>query len=217
MKKIVLIALFIMLPTVVMAESAPFDAPRWSLELKGGEFIPDIPNWSSYYGGRSTGQYGGAVAYKIIRQVEAGVEASHIRDAGQGYAPIHGVFAGHVAYDLVPVNAFVLLRGVFSEQQWIVPYVGGGWTRMYYKIAEEGQATSRGFADGSHMRAGIQFLLDVLDPGAANNMSMYYGIQHSYFFLEAERTRAMVDSATIPAQSINLGGTSWFYGILLEF
>jgi hypothetical protein len=39
---------------------------------------------------------------------------------------------GEVDYDLYPVNVFVLVRGVINENQWLVPYIGGGWTRMYY-------------------------------------------------------------------------------------
>ena len=87
MKNIILILLFILLPAAAYAESAAIDRPHWSLEIKGGKFAPDIPGWATSYGDRSTGQFEGSLAYKILRQVDVGVAVGRIRDGGQGLAP----------------------------------------------------------------------------------------------------------------------------------
>ncbi len=221
MKNIILILLFVLLPAAAYAESSAVERPHWSLEVKGGKFAPDIPGWATLYGDRSTGQFEGSLAYKILRQVDAGVAVGRIRDGGQGTAPSHSknagttIYGGHVNYQLFPVNAFVVLRGVFTENQWVVPYVGGGWTRMYYKQETELQAPVRGYADGSHMRGGLQLLLDSLDQSAATNMLKDYNISHTYFFIEAQRSKAMINDVT--GVSINLGGTSILGGLLFEF
>lgn len=220
MKNIILILLFIILPAAAYAEAPAADRPHWSLEVKGGTFSPDIVGWATYYGDRSTGRFEGSLAYKILRQVEAGVAVGRIRDGGQGWAPVHSTLGGHINYQLFPVNAFLVLRGIFAENQWVVPYVGGGWTRMYYKEELSLQPTIRGYADGYHARAGLQFLLDALDERAATNMLRDFGVFHTYFFIEAQRTRAMIDTVsttTSPSESINLGGTSWLGGLLFEF
>ena len=216
MKKIILFLVFILLPTTVLAEEPVAERPHWSLEIKGGDFIPDVANWSAYYGNRYTGEYGGALAYKLWRPLEVGVEGSYIEDRGQGLAPLHNnTVAGKVTYKLYPLNVFVLARAVFSEKQWLVPYVGGGWTRMFYEENVERQGVIRGAVNGYHARAGIQLLLDGIDPSAANSFYLDYGVYHTYLFLEAERTRAMVD--TVSGGSVNLGGTSWRGGFLFEF
>jgi hypothetical protein len=215
LKNIILILLCILLPAAASAESLDADRPHWSLEVKGGKFLPAIDGWAASYGERSTGQFEASLAYKILRQVEVGVAAGRIRDGGQGWAQIHQEYAGHINYQLFPVNAFVVLRGVFNENQWIVPYVGGGWTRMYYKEELNLQPTVRGYTDGSHVRGGLQFLLDALDAHAAANLLMDYGVFHTYFFVEAQRTRAMIE--TVSGESIDLGGTSWLGGLLFEF
>ncbi len=221
MKNIILILLFMMLPAAAYAEAPAAERPHWSLEVKGGTFAPDIDNWATYYGERSTGQFEGSLAYKILRQVEAGVAVGRIRDGGQGRAPLHTaatgttIYGGHINYQLFPVNVFIVLRGIFTENQWVVPYAGGGWTRMYYKEDFSAQPTIRGYADGYHARAGLQFLLDALDERAATNMLGDYGVFHTYFFIEAQRTRAMINAVT--GESINLGGTSWLGGLLFEF
>jgi len=215
LKKFILILVLLISPAALFAEEPIAERPHWSLEIKGGDFIPDIDNWSQYYGRKYTREYGGSLAYKLLRPLEVGIEGNYIEDKGKGLAPLHNMPAGKVTYKLYPVNVFVLVRGVFSENQWLVPYVGGGWTRMFYRQEVEDQGVARGATNGYHARAGLQFLLDGLDPDAANSFYLDDGVHHTYLFLEAEYTRAMVD--TVSAGSVNLGGTSWLGGLLFEF
>ncbi|MCK9419944.1 MAG: MXAN_2562 family outer membrane beta-barrel protein [Nitrospirae bacterium] len=212
MQKIILMLLVLLIPAAAYgAEPSPV-RPHWSLELKGGRFAPVLENWSYYYGKRDMPVYEGTLAYKVLRQVEFGVGAGTARDKGQGYAPDHGTVSGEVVYELYPVNVFVLVRGVISENQWLVPYIGGGWTRMYYRERIQNQEKVRGSADGYHVRGGLQLLLDGIDRGAANNLSMDFGVYHTYLFVEAERTKVK-DKAT----SDDLGGTAYLGGLLFEF
>jgi hypothetical protein len=160
--------------------------------------------------------YGGALAYKLIRQIDIGISGGYAQAKGRAYAPIHGSPAGNVTYRIAPLSLFVLLRGVFTENQWVVPYAGGGVTRLFYSEEVSGQRAVNGSVDGYHARGGLQFLLDVLDQRAANNMYLDYGIHHTYLFIEAEYTRAVVN-ATSSAPETNLGGTAYLGGLLFEF
>ncbi len=220
LKKLLFIFILTLLPAVTNAADSNPERPHWSLEVKGGWFYPDIDNWQAYYGDRKTSHYAASLAYKIFRQLEVGIEGGYINDKGQGFAHIHDTFAGNVKYELLPVNAFLLIRGVFSERQVIVPYIGGGWTRMYYREEIENQSTVRGHADGYHGRAGLQFLLDGLDQSAANSFFLEFGVIHTYFFLEAQRARVLIntfDAVTNSPVTLNLGGTSYLAGLLFEF
>ena len=209
---IISVVMLLAMPVVVPAAEPAETTPHWSAEVKGGVFYPDIDGWKTYYGDDKTWHYAGSLAYKLFRQVEVGVEGGYIKDRGLGYAPLNGVLTGKVTYELAPLNVFVLLRAVFSENQWLVPYAGGGWTRMYYRERIEGQPSAKGSVDGYHGRAGIQILLDGMDPRAANNMLMDYGVDHTYFFGEVEITHA-----TIGTPSLNIGGKSYLMGLLFEF
>lgn len=212
-----LLALFILslMPITVQAAEPLLKRPYWSLEVKGGRFTPEIDNWKDYYGRESTGHYAGTLAYKIIRQLEAGIEGAYIRDKGQGYAPSHDLVSGNVKYELAPLSVFVLFRGVFNEEQWVVPYLGGGWTRVYYKERTEYQPIARGSANGSCARAGVQLLLDAVDRQASTSLFLEYGVHHTYFFIEAQSISAKTQDAA--GASIDLGGTSWLGGLLFEF
>jgi len=211
LKNIILVCALFMLPAAAYAQDAVVDRPHWSFEMKAGNFEPDLPEWTRYHGRKDMPEYGAAVAYKFIRQVEAGVELGYLTAKGPALAPRHNnLLTGSSTYSLFPVNAFVIFRGVFNEKQWLVPYAGGGYTKMFYREQVEGQSTIKGSADGYHSRAGVQLLLDVLDPGGSNNMYMEYAIFHTYLFVEGKYTRAVVSST-------NLGGTSYLAGLLFEF
>jgi hypothetical protein len=214
MKKIILALALIVFPAVAPAADQALERPHWSFEIKGGLFYPDIPDWKTYYGSDRTTQYGAALAYKATRRIEFGIEGGYVKDTGRGFAPGHGRPAGQVTYELFPVNLFVLFRGVVSENQWLVPYAGGGFTRMYYREKVEFQDTIKGHADGYHARAGLQFLLDGLDRSAANNFYLDSGVYHTYLFTEAQYSRVMVNATS---GSVNLGGMGYLAGLLFEF
>jgi len=211
-KKILVLLIALILPAVAYAEEPLLERPHWSLELKGGTFAPVIEHWAQYYGKKDMPEYAGTLAYKVLRQVEIGVGAGLAKDKGMGWAPIHGTLSGDVSYTLYPINVFVVVRGVINENQWLVPYIGGGWTRMYYRQTVEGQGTVKGSADGYHVRGGLQLSLNNLDQNAANNLYADYGVYHTYLFVEAEESKVKIKSS-----SIDLGGTSYLMGLLFEF
>lgn len=216
MRKLIVFLILLCVPVAVHAAEPILEQPHWSLEVKGGTFIPTLADWAKYYGKRSMPMIGGSLAYKVIRQVDIGISGGYALDRGQAYAPGQGTTSGRVTYRLAPLSLFVLLRGVLNENQWVVPYVGGGFTRMFYSEEIEGQDTINGSVDGYHARGGLQFLLDVLDQRAANNMYLDYGIHHTYLFIEAEYTHAVI-KASATASEANLGGTAYVGGLLFEF
>lgn len=191
------------------------ERPHWSVEVKGGYFTPAADNWSAYYGSDKTWQIAGSLAYKVIRQIELGIEGGTSQDRGVGYAPASGIITGKVDYTIYPLNVFILYRAVFNEEQWLVPYAGGGYTRLFYQQKIEGQDQVRGAVNGYHARGGLQFLLDGIDLSAANNLYLDYGIRHTYLFVEAEYVSAKADTNT--GGSVDLGGTSYLAGFLIEF
>ena len=132
MKKFLLTAILLLMPAALFAADE-IGVPKWSFEAKGGLFTPDLPEWNTYYGDRNMSEYGISWAYKVFRQLEVGVEGIFCRDKGFGYAPLHQELNATVNYQTFPLNVFVLVRGVFAEGQVLVPYVGGGWSRIFYR------------------------------------------------------------------------------------
>ena len=216
MKKLLFLLMLVLLPMLAFAEDQQVDRPHWSLEFKGGSFTPSLPDFQKFYGKKTMTEFGGSLAYKIVRQIELGVSASYLQAHGTANAQLSGTTSGSVTYKLLPVSGFVLFRGVFSETQWLVPYAGGGVTRIYYQERVESQGSINGSVDGYHARGGLQLVLDALDPKASSSMYKDYGIYHTSFFVEAEYTHAIVKATSSTPES-NLGGTAYLFGLLFEF
>lgn len=219
MKRHLLAAILMLIPGLAHAADTRPNRPHWSLELKGGAFLPETANWSRFYGSSYMGEYGGALSYKVHRQIELGLEGSYTRATGKGSvhgdAPENRAQASQVTHEQAPLSLFVLARGVFRENQWLVPYAGGGWTRMFYRQVVKGQTSTRGSVNGYHARAGVQLLLDGLERGSADDLYADFGVHHTYLMLEGRYTRAM--AVSIPEGSVNLGGVSCLGGFLFEF
>lgn len=185
--------------------------PRWSADIKKGSIEPNLLYWPNYYGEKYASHYGISLGYKLIRQIEVGAELGYIEDEGIGIRPLNNSIGGTVKYEQFPTSLYVLLRGVFTEGQWVVPYVGGGFTRAYYRQSADNQQSARGDYDGSHSRYGLQILLDGIDSGGAAAMQTDHLVENTYFTIEVQKLKIKTD------QDIDLGGESIMYGLMIEF
>lgn len=212
MRRALILAVLLVLPTAAYASDMLLAQPRWSLEVKGGVFAPSLENFSGYYGQSTMPEFALSLAYKLRPQVELGAGVGASWATGSALAVSHGTLAGKVTYDLYPVNLFVLLRAVRSDEQRLIPYIGGGWTRMYYRQKVQDQGTVSGSADGYHVRGGLQISLNELDERASSSMYSFYGIMRTSCIFEAQYASAKEDTT-----STDLGGTAYLAGLLFEF
>jgi hypothetical protein len=211
-RRALILAVLLVLPPAAYAGDMLMNQPRWSLEMKGGVFAPSLENFSNYYGQSTMPAFALSLAYKLRPQLELGAGVGMSSATGGALAVSHGIPAGRVTYDLFPVNIFILLRAVRSDEQRLIPYLGGGWTRMYYRQTVQNQGRVSGSADGYHVRGGLQLSLNEFDERASSGMYSQYGVARTSFFLEAAYT-----SAKEGATSTDLGGTATLAGLLFEF
>ena len=205
-------ALLCCVTSLAMAEDSRVEKPAWSFEFKGGRYRPTLDGYADYFGRARADEQAFALARKVFRVFEAGVEVGRVHDQGVGGLPLNGTVGGTVTFDLYPVHAYLAVRGIFYENQWLVPYIGGGPSRVYYEQSVVGQSTSKGSATGSHTRAGLQFLLDRLSGSDATNLRNSFGVDNTYLFLEQQTIKAEVKSV-----KVDLGGKVYLLGLLFEF
>lgn len=194
-----------------MGAEPPSNKPTWAFEAKGGRFTPDLARWSDYYGSDDTEHVAFSLSWKLLRMLEIGVDGQRMRATGVGVLPLNGMSGERVVYQLYPMQLGVTFRAIFHEEQLIVPYIGGGASRIYYNIEIAGQSDAQGSVDGIYARAGLQFLLDPLDRADAANLREY-GIDNTYWFIEAQQLTARDKIA-----NVDIGGQSWLTGLLFEF
>ncbi len=203
-----LISVCLLLPMTSLAKNEPVP-PRWSVEFKVGKFESALEEWDTYYD-ESPSQFDIGWSYKIFRPLDIGLSLGRMTTNGVGYFPLQQSVGGEVNFTLVPVNISLRYRFVFHENQLLVPYIGGGWTRVYYRQKTGGGDKFEGSHDGSHVKAGIQVLLDSFDKKGARNLQQKWGIKNTYLFLETLSFEAKKNQ-------IDLGGDSISLGLLMEF
>src|SRR5688572_29500022 len=185
--------------------SIPASRPYWTVEIRGGRFEAELEDWERFYGSDRTDQSGLLAGYKFLRQVEVGLAIDYIKDKGVGTLPLSDDdLGGEVDFELYPAHLYVMLRGIFFENQWVVPYVGGGVTRVYYRQAIDNQASVRGKVKGDHTRAGLQFLLDWLDTGSSSGFEEE-GVENTYLTVEVTSFSAEIDGIEVGGESKMIG------------
>lgn len=188
-------------------------SPRWSLALKGGYFAPSVEGWKREYGTEGNFRGGIDLAYKITRRLELGLDIGYFSDEGQALTLSGRVSGVRQTFRLFPLQAFLLYRFIFHEDQIIVPYAGGGYSHFTFRRLLENAKTIRGRFDGWHIRAGLQILLDGFDRVTAEAFEEEIGVSNTYLFFEGQYAKVN----DFWSQPTNIGGWSSFSGLLFEF
>ncbi len=201
--------LFLVLITASVAPARAATAmPRWSVELKGGLFQPDIDDYAEFYGGDDDAYFAIGATWLARRWLELGAELGYFNDDGVGVLLANGAPGAPVEYTLWPLHLCATLRGEFRPGQLFVPYAGAGATIAHYEQRIEGQPDRSGRTDpGVNGRVGVQLLLNRVDPLTAAESAL---LMNSYLFVEAQWFTAEVDGE-------DLGGVAYLIGFKLEF
>ena len=134
---------------------AAITSPRWAVELKGGDFEPDLDSFETFYGDDRPGYWATGFTYAFTYWLEAGAEIGYMNEDGVGVLTGQGIPGGAVRYKLFPAHAFVNVRGLFRPEQLFVPYLGVGLSAAYYEERIEQQPERTGVSElGSHVRVG---------------------------------------------------------------
>ena len=188
------------------------EQPKWSVALKGGYAFPETDGWEDNYGDDGFWTLGAEIGWKINRRLELNASISYGDDSGKALTPSGKESVDDLDFEHLPIHISVLYRFISDEDQFIVPFLGGGYTHLFYKLEFVDDDRS-GDQFGYHVRGGFQILLDRLEPEKADDISDKVGIHNSYLFFEGIYSN--VDD--FGSEDIDLGGWTVFIGLLLEF
>ena len=191
-------------------QAAP--VPSWSVNIQAGEYQPISTAYAAEYG---PGAFQGnlELGYYITPRLQMGLSLGYFYGSGTVVSISGRLSALTQQLILVPTQIYIIYQFAFEENQVLVPYFGGGFTRVTYQHSVEGEDTAIGGMDGYHARAGVKLLLNRFDPNNANNLYADWRIIHTYFLLEGQYSRVN----DFDNSSINLGGWSYFGGFQFEF
>jgi hypothetical protein len=180
-------------------------APRWRVEVKGGNFEPALESFDTFYGDDDADHFAVSFARGLRPWLEAGAEVGHMRETGLGVLSTEGTPGGEVTYTLVPLHLFVNLRGVRKADQLFVPYVGLGLSSAYYKQEIDLQTDRSGVSHlGSDWRLGLQLYLNRLDGDTRGNYGSA-GVKQTYLFAELQRFSTQQSDKDLGGDLLTIG------------
>ncbi len=188
----------------------------WSLSAKGGVFFPGESGWDDHYDRKILPDWRVGVGLRLASRLELGVEGGFRTADGEVTTTRTGQPLGRTlnqTLEVVPAQAYLVYDFRGGVDQLLVPYLGAGYSRYYYRHEVEEGETSRGQQQGFHLRGGLKLLLNRADPEAARKARAGWGLARTYACLEGQYAR--VDD--FGSADADLGGWSVLAGASLEF
>lgn len=196
------------MPFSISADSG--EDPRWLFALKGGQGEMQMENWDSVYD-ENTEFVGIEIGWKIFRQLGINLGASYSSSKGKALTVSGRPSNDDVTTKLVPVDISCVYRLAFTKDQIVVPYAAGGYTHTFYQT-ELNDDERTGDQSGYHVKGGVLFLLDLLEPRAAKRMEAWR-VKNTYLFVEYYLSK--VDD--FGSENNDLGSKGIVGGLVLEF
>lgn len=216
----------------------------WAIEFKMGPYRPDIDSEFTdrpanqrphqlYFGSKQRLLTQAEVDYQVFQgfgSLAVGFSVGYFRETAKAFVqetvaatPVRS--GDSTKLTLIPTSLSLVYRFDPASIRWgvpLVPYVKGGLDWVYWSVgngndeiaADDTGNTGRGDATGYHAAVGLSLLLDVFDPGAAQEFDSETGVNHTYLFVELGHYN--INGLGGKAQP-RLGDTTWSAGFLFEF
>lgn len=114
-----------------------------------------------------------------------------------------------------PLSLGVFYKLDYAAERWgipVVPYAEASLRYVPYRFANSAAGISGG-KRGYGLTAGVQLMLDFLEPSMARSLDSDLGVNHTYLF--AEYTRAEVNN--FGKAGLDLSSRGWMFGLALDY
>jgi opacity protein-like surface antigen len=201
----------VLAPHGVRAQEPAVESPRWTYEIRGVYFEPDLDLFETFYGDDTDTYLGIAGTYRLRDRIELGAEYGLMKETGVGLLTESGTLGGSVELRLDPLHVFANAIFQRTSEQRVVPYAGAGLLVMRYEQKVDFQPDIEGRTDvGWSARAGVRFRVKTHESTRTSSTASGSPYWRAFVFLEAQRMSAEVDD-------IDLGGDAVVVGFRMEF
>jgi hypothetical protein len=216
---------------------------HWAFELRFGPYSPDVDSeldgatpHRTYFGEARRLMSQLELDYQFFHgfgSLAVGASIGYFREnAGAFVVPPPGAqptdrSADNTRLSLYPISLLLIYRMDEAARRLRLPLVPYGKLGLNYTfwsiydgngdVAEAEKPMSgrgRGGTGGWQASAGVAFMLDVIDPGAARELDGEIGVNHTYVFVEATKVAA---DGLGKKGVLHVGDTTWMAGLMFEF
>lgn len=206
----------------VGGDSGEWESPkRGSLGITGGLYYPTDTALTDEFGQNGLLHWDLTLGYRIFDffKLDAGLFA--LTDQGHPASAIdsESTSAEESRIILMGLNAGPVLRLDFFREQPVVPYgtIGGTWALFKYTETEDAEAVI-GDKGGWYWAAGLELLLDRLEPSRATDLDISRGINDTYLTLEFRRqTLVEVGEVDTETEGFDFSAKTLSIGLKFDF
>lgn len=214
---------------------------NFAAELRFAAFTPEVDSDPSLKGTPFATSFGGGAGLLISGEFDwQALKIPHFGTLGPGIGLGYVKFSGLATFtephagtlisgestslEIFPLDAVLVLRAdaVYHDLGIpLVPYAKLGVGYALWRASNTlGTSHSQGVVGlghslGSHVAFGLALNLNPFDTYAAKSFDNSLGVNNTYLF--AEWTREDLDGLGIQPKPLRVGGTSWTFGLALEF
>ena len=188
------------------------DHRKGHLEFRYGFFTLDDPNINRVMGESKNEVLWLEVGPHIIPQVEINAGLGWFQEIGNPVLSGGGRSDDNVMITALPVNLSLGLRGDFMKHQPVVPSVGVSMEAWPWRQEPYGSGSLSGVKTGWSWNAGLELLLDRMDPSAASKLRVRTGIDDTYLTV-SYRSQEVGD----PNEGLYYSGTVIGLGLKFDY
>lgn len=229
MKSILLAALVAVLaPAAARAES-----PRLgSVDLGFGQYRPAIDSepgltsrpFEGIFGRSKPWLFRVGVNYDLTHyfgSLEVGLQVGYLTRSGYGRTASGEVSSDSTSFRMIPTSATLTYRFDYLADRFnvpLAPYARVAFERYnWWVTGATGGTSGYGATNGWSATAGLALLLDFFDPTLARELDLDTGINHTYVFAEARKTKVNDFGSSRSWDLSDDGKLSYAFGMMFVF
>jgi hypothetical protein len=226
-KRLVLAALLAAVAPIARAES-----PRLgSFDFEFGQYRPDVDGefavkpgpWQTIFGRTRPWFFRGTVSYDVthyLGSLELGLQTGYLQRSGYGRTSTGAPSGDSTAFHLIPTSAVLTYRFDWLADRFGVPLAPYGRVALerYNWWITNGNGTSEsGATNGWSYGLGLALLLDFFDPTLSRELDRETGINHTYVFAEARKTKVDDFGSKKSWDLSDDSKLTWAFGVMFVF
>lgn len=209
------------------------ESPRvGSFALQVGQYRPDVDSefatrpgpWQSVFGRSRPWLFRGTLSYGLTHafgSLEVGLETGFLQRSGYARTVSGAASGDTTAFRMIPTSAVLTYRLDYFADRFnvpLAPYARVALERYNWWVTGASGGTSRsGATNGWSAGLGLALLLDFFDPILSRELDQETGINHTYVFAEARKTKVNDFGSRSSWDLSDDSSVTWSFGMLFDF
>lgn len=223
----------VVLAAVLVPAAARAESPRaGSFDFSVGQYRPAVDAafatrpgpWEQVFGRGRPLLFRGTLSYALTHELgslEVGLQTGYLQRSGYGLTASGQASSDATAFRMIPTSAVLTYRFDYLADRFGVPLAPYGRVALerynWWVTNGAGSTSKSGATNGWSAGLGLALLLDFFDPVLSRELDLETGINHTYVYAEARKTKVNDFGSSKSWDLSDDGKLAWSFGMLFVF